>query len=212
MKLIVFGAAGGTGKHLVQLAANAKHEVTAFVRMPSKLGPVPEGVRVVQGDAQDAKAVEDALAGQEGALIAVGRPDRKPTTIRADTVRNVIAGMKKHGGKRIVFLSASGVGDSLPQAKKLSFIYGSIIIPLMLKPPFADAVAAEDLLKASGLEWVIVRAVGLTDGPPKRDVTAVTDGSAEGLKVTIPRADVARFMLISMAEDRYVGQAPTLSS
>jgi len=43
-------------------------------------------------------------------------------------------------------------------------------------------------------------------------VTAITDGSAEGLKITIPRADVARFMLISMTDDRYLGQAPTLSS
>jgi uncharacterized protein YbjT (DUF2867 family) len=212
VKLIVFGAAGGTGKHLVQLAAGAKHEVTAFVRTPSKLGPVPEGVRVVQGDATDAKAVEDAMAGQEGAFIAVGRPDRKQTTLREDTTRNVIAGMKKHGGKRIVYLSASGVGDSLAQAKKLSFLYGAILIPLMLKHPFADSVKAEDLLKASGLEYVLVRAVGLTNGPPKRDVTAITDGSAEGLKITIPRADVARFMLISMTGDRYVGQAPTLSS
>jgi uncharacterized protein YbjT (DUF2867 family) len=212
VKLIVFGAAGRTGQHLVQLAANAKHEVTAFVRTPSKLGPVPEGVKVVQGDARDAKAVEDAMAGQEGALIAVGGADRKQTTIREDTVRNVIAGMKKHGGKRIAFLSASGVGDSLAQAKKLSFLYGSILIPLLLKHPFADAVKAEDLLKASGLEWVSVRAVGLTNGPPKRDVTAITDGSTEGLKITIPRADVARFMLISMTDDRYVGKAPTLSS
>jgi len=212
VKLIIFGASGGTGKHLVQLAANAKHEVTAFVRTPSKLGPVPEGVKVVQGDVHDARAVEDAMAGQEGALIAVGQPERKATTLRQDTVRGVIAWMKKHGGKRVVFLSASGVGDSLPQAKKLSFIYGSIIIPFMLKPPFADAVAAEDLLKASGLEWVLVRPVGLTNGPPKRDVVAVTDGSTEGLKLTIPRADVARFMLISMTDDRYVGKLPTLSS
>jgi uncharacterized protein YbjT (DUF2867 family) len=212
VKLIVFGAAGRTGKHLVQLAAAAKHEVTAFVRTPAKLGAVPEGVRVVQGDAQDAKAVEDAMAGQEGALIAVGREDRKKTTVREDTARNVVAGMKKHGGKRVVFLSASGVGDSLAQAKKASFLYGSIIIPLLLKHPFADAVAAENLIKASGLEWVIVRPVGLTNGPPKRDVTAITDGSTEGFKLTIPRADVARFMLISMTDDRYLGKVPTLCS
>ena len=43
-------------------------------------------------------------------------------------------------------------------------------------------------------------------------MTAVTDGSTEGLKLTIPRADVARFMLISMTDDRYVGKLPTLSS
>jgi uncharacterized protein YbjT (DUF2867 family) len=169
-------------------------------------------VKVVKGDGQDAAAVEAAMAGQEGALIAVGMPDRRKTTIREDITRHAIAGMKKHGGKRIVYLSASGVGDSLAQAKKLSFLYGHILIPLMLKHPFADSVAAENLIKASGLEYVLVRAVGLTNGPPKRDVVAITDGSTEGLKITIPRADVARFMLISMTEDRYLNKAPTLSS
>ncbi|HEY8211972.1 MAG TPA: NAD(P)H-binding protein [Myxococcaceae bacterium] len=212
MKLIVFGASGRTGKLIIELAANAHHEVTAFVRSPEKLGPVPAGVKVVKGDGHDAAAVEAAMAGQEGALIAVGAEDRKKTTIREDITRNAIAGMKKHGGKRIVYLSASGVGDSLAQAKKLSFIYGYFLIPLMLKHPFADSTAAENLIKASGLEYVLVRAVGLTDGPPKRDVVAVTDGSTEGLKITIPRADVARFMLIAMTEDRYVNQGPALSS
>ena len=212
MKLIVFGAAGQTGKHLVELAANAKHEVTAFVRDPAKLGAVPPGVKVVQGDGRDAAAVEAAMAGQEGALVAVGPDNRKKTTVREDIVRNVIAGMKKHGGRRLVYLSAAGVGDSLAQAKKASFLFGSVIIPLMLKHPYADSLNAENLIKASGLQWVLVRAVGLTNGPPKRDVTAITDGSVEGMKLTIPRADVARFMLISMTEDRYVGQAPTLSS
>lgn len=212
MKLIVFGAAGQTGKHLVELAANAKHEVTAYVRTPAKLGAVPPGVKVVQGDGRDAAAVEAALAGQEGALVAVGPEDRKKTTVREDIVRNVIAGMKKHGGRRLVYLSAAGVGDSLAQAKKASFLFGSVIIPLMLKHPYADSLNAENLIKASGLQWVLVRAVGLTNGPPKRDVTAITDGSVEGMKLTVPRADVARFMLISMTEDRYVGQAPTLSS
>ena len=152
MKLIVFGASGQSGKLLVELAANAHHEVTAFVRTPEKLGPVPAGVKVVKGDGQDAAAVEAAMAGQEGALIAVGAPDRKKTTVREDVTRNVIAGMKKHGGKRIVYLSASGVSDSLEQAKKMSFLYGYLLIPLMLKHPFADSAAAENLIKASGLE------------------------------------------------------------
>lgn len=212
MKLVVFGASGRTGKPLVELAAGAKHEVTAFARTPARLGAVPPGVKVVQGDARDARAVEEALAGQDGALVAVGAEDRKKTTIRQDVVRGAIAGLKKHGGKRLVFLSAAGVGDSLPQMKKASFLFGSVLIPLVLKHPFADALAAENLLRESGLEWVIVRPVGLTNGPPKRDVTAITDGSAESLKLTIPRADVARFMLIQMTDDRYLGQAPSISS
>jgi len=212
VKIVVFGAAGRTGKLLLELAANAKHEVTAFVRTPGKLSAPPAGVKVVQGDGRDARAVEDVLAGQEGVLLAVGPDNLKKTTLRADLTRNVIAGMKKHGARRVVYLSASGVGDSLEQAKKASFLFGRIFIPLVLKDTYADSLVAENLIKESGLEWVIVRPTGLTDGPPKRDVTAITDGSIEGLKMRIPRADLARFMLIAMTDDRYLRQTPTLSS
>jgi uncharacterized protein YbjT (DUF2867 family) len=212
VKLLILGASGRTGKHLVALALGAKHEVTVLVRDPAKLGATPPGLKVLQGDGRDARAVEDALAGQEGALVAVGPENRSKTTLREDVVRNVIAGMKKHGGKRLVFLSAAGVGDSLEQVQRASFLFGRILIPLLLKHPYADSLAAENLIRASGLEWVLVRASGLTNDPPKRNVTAITDGSSEGLKTSIPRADVARFMLVCMTEDRYVGQAPLLSS
>jgi uncharacterized protein YbjT (DUF2867 family) len=213
VKLIVFGASGRTGKLLLELGVNAKHEMTAFVRTPAKLGNVPAGVKVVQGDGQDARVVEEAMAGQDGALIAVGMANpRQAGTVREDVSRNVISGLKKHGGRRLVYLSAYGVGDSLALAKKKSFFYGSVIIPLMLKGAFADSGAAENLIRTSGLDWVLVRAVGLTNGPPKRNVTAITDGTNDGLKLTVPRADVARFMLIQMAEDRYLGKAPVLCS
>ena len=143
MKLIVFGASGRTGKLLLELGVNAKHEMTAFVRTPAKLGNVPAGVKVVQGDGQDARVVEEAMAGQDGALIAVGMANpRQAGTVREDVSRNVISGLKKHGGRRLVYLSAYGVGDSLALAKKKSFFYGSVIIPLMLNGAFADSGAA----------------------------------------------------------------------
>ncbi len=40
MKVVVFGAAGGTGRHVVAEALAAEHEVTVLVRDPAKLGPV----------------------------------------------------------------------------------------------------------------------------------------------------------------------------
>ena len=53
MKLIVFGATGGTGQHLVKQALAQGHAVTAFVRNPAKFGVSHPNLRVVQGDAME---------------------------------------------------------------------------------------------------------------------------------------------------------------
>lgn len=212
MKLAILGGTGQTGRHVVELALGAKHEVSMLARDPAKVAVQHPSLKVVKGDARDAQAMEAALAGAEVVISALGSDTRKKATLREEAIRNALAAMKKHGSRRMVFLSAAGVGDSLPQVQKASFLW-RIIIPLMLKDPFADALAAENLIRQSGLQWVLVRPVGLTNGAPRRNVTAITDlSSTEGLKSTIPRADVARFMLISATEDRYLGQAVTLSS
>jgi len=60
----VFGATGGTGRHLVEQSLAQGHAVTAFVRDPAKLGTAHANLTVVQGDAMDALApVVAKLAG-----------------------------------------------------------------------------------------------------------------------------------------------------
>jgi putative NADH-flavin reductase len=72
MKLLVFGATGGTGARLVQQALQQGHEVTAFARDPGKVRPTHDNLRVVRGDVLDSDSVETAVAGQDAAVSALG--------------------------------------------------------------------------------------------------------------------------------------------
>jgi putative NADH-flavin reductase len=72
MKLLVFGATGGTGRRLVQQALQQGHVVTAFARDPSKIRLAHENLRVVRGDILKPESVESAVAGQEAVLSALG--------------------------------------------------------------------------------------------------------------------------------------------
>src|SRR4051794_27367640 len=73
MKVVVFGASGGTGQHLVQQALASGYAVTAFARRPESIlaAPAP-GLRVAQGDIHDSAAVSAAIAGQDAVLSALG--------------------------------------------------------------------------------------------------------------------------------------------
>ena len=72
MKLLVFGASGGTGRQLVERALAQGHQVTAFVRDPAKLPLTHQNLRVAQGDALRYDTVEPAVAGQDAVLSALG--------------------------------------------------------------------------------------------------------------------------------------------
>ncbi len=79
MKLLIFGATGGTGRALVQQALEQGHVVTAFARNPSKISAVHSNLHIVKGDILDYASVEAAVHGQDAVLSALGiRPQVGP--------------------------------------------------------------------------------------------------------------------------------------
>lgn len=209
MKILVLGATGATGKLVVEQALEAGHEVTAFARNPADVTAKHPKLRVVQGDGTNVEAVQRAVAGHDVVVSALGSRTRNKNTILSESARNTIDAMKKAGVRRLIWLSAAGVGDSLPQTQRSSFIMGRILIPLMLKDVFADAAIADESIRQSGLEWCVVRPVGLNNRPLKGNIRVITDGSKLP-SVGISRADVAKFMLEQATQGTYLGKMPVL--
>ncbi len=75
MKILVVGAAGKTGRAVVEQALAARHEVTAFVHNADGYnadGYNIAGVHVVAGDASDSTAMDAAVQGQDAVLNTIG--------------------------------------------------------------------------------------------------------------------------------------------
>jgi putative NADH-flavin reductase len=72
MKVLVFGASGGTGTQLVEQALEQGHTVTAFARDPATIHQVHDNLRIAMGDILDAASVDAAMAGQGAVLSALG--------------------------------------------------------------------------------------------------------------------------------------------
>jgi uncharacterized protein YbjT (DUF2867 family) len=203
MKITVIGATRGVGLKLVEAALARGHEVTAVARNPESLRLQHPKLRVVRGDALDRASLESAARGSEAILSALGTLDRA-STVRSEGTKNAVEVAKAVGAKRFACVSAIGVGDSKEQAQKSSFVFGRIIMPLFLKRPFEDMARMEDTVRASGLEWTIVRPTGYTDKPPKKHVKAVLDNSKVGPEIS--REDVATFMLDAVEQGQYLGR------
>ncbi|MDX6683520.1 MAG: hypothetical protein QOG94_3559 [Solirubrobacteraceae bacterium] len=210
MKIAVIGATGRTGAKVVTAALEAGHELTAIVRDPSTAPAADhERLRLLTGDVRDVRSLERALDGQDAVISCVGPRSRKERSLREEGIRNTIAAARKAGVRRLVVLSAFGVADSVEELKRTTFVFSRIILPLFLKTQFADMARMEELVRESGLEWVVVRPSAMNNKPATNAVK-IADGSRRAGS-SIPLEDVATFMVTCLTSDAHVGAMPVIS-
>lgn len=138
-------------------------------------------------------------------MIALGgtRPWRRSPAI-VDGARRIVSAMRDVGPKRLVYLSALGVAESRADTGAL---VRRLIIPLVLRGAYADHATDEARIRASGLDWTIVRPTNLTRGPATgrfKSGPHICDRFPIG---RISRADVAREIVGLLEEERGICEA-----
>ena len=196
MNLTVLGAAGGTGTQLVEQALAAGHHVTALVRSPGKLTITNPNLHVVQGDATDRAAVSRAMKGADAVISTLGATG----PVIAEATRAIVAVAKQEGPQRIVMMSSFAVArDRLTPANKL-------LTRMAMGGQIKDKTTGEEALRASGLDWTIVYATKLTNGP-KTESKVIPETTKVGISHKISRAAAASFLLQAATDGLYSRRA-----
>jgi putative NADH-flavin reductase len=190
MKLIVFGGTGGIGSQVVEQALAAGHEVTAVTRRPSTVALQHECLEVIQGDALKPETIQEAIARKDAVISTLGVRNLAPTPLYSEGVKNIMQAMQAANVRRILCISASGL-DPGPRWQSL---IAKPLLWFILKNMYTDLVRMETLVKASDLDWTILRPSLLTNGPrTRRYQAAVNQTLSRGLSLS--RADVANYMI-----------------
>lgn len=205
MRVIVFGATGTVGTHVVEQALDEGHAVTAFSRNPAAVQRQHERLEVVRGDVTDPAAVERAVAGHDAVIVTLGAG--RKGELRAFGTRTIIEAMEKTGVRRLICQSTLGVGDS---RGNLNFLWKYIMFGLLLRAAYADHVRQEEFVKQSELDWTIVRPSAFTDGPRTGSYQRGFDPDRK-TKLKISRADVADFIIEQLTDDTYLRRTPAIS-
>ncbi|WP_167760580.1 NAD(P)-binding oxidoreductase [Blastococcus sp. CT_GayMR16] len=212
MKLVILGATGLTGHRLVDQAIERGHEVVAYVRSPDALRGRP-GLRVVGGQLTDEPALRSALTGADAVLCAIG-PKGLRGLIGADLMQRtlpvVVEAMSGAGVRRLVLLSAYGVGDTAASASPIA----TIAFRTAVRSLYRDKQLAESRLATADVDVTTVYPLSLTNDPLSdtavvRDVATVTRVS--GLP-KVPRANVAKAMLDAVEDPGTIGRRLIVSS
>ena len=213
MRVAIFGAAGNTGKHVVEVALERGHEVTAFVRRPEALAAGRERLHVIQGDALDAGAVERAVAGQEAVIQALGlggKGDGRASTLVSDATRIIVAAMEKQGVRRLVCMSNVGAGDSLGQTP---LVFRKLLMPVFFRwlvPILEDKNRMEPLVTASRLDWTLVRLPGIVDRPARGGRRVAASARQVGFRITA--GDTAELLLDQLTDVAWIGRVMCASN
>jgi putative NADH-flavin reductase len=206
VRVLIVGAAGRTGRELVTQALSRGHQVTAFVRQPARLPYTHPALHPFAGDVLDRSAVDAAVAGHDAVVCALGHPPKPwPTTVLSSGTRNIVRAMESHGVRRLVCETSLGLGES---TGRMGLWYTLFVIPVILPFYYSDKVRQERIIRASGLDWVIVRPGALVNGPARGHYDHGPRVGHWLLTVRISRADVAAFMIDQLTDDRYVHAAP----
>lgn len=209
MKILIIGGTGGTGRELLKQALENGHHVTALVRNPAGMKITHPLLSVIKGNVLDPVSVENAVAGQDAVLSALGHKRFIIySNILSEGTKNIILAMEKHRVKRFICITTLGINDS---RFKLGLYYTLFVIPFIVLFYFLDKVKQERLIRASNLNWTIVRPAQLTNGKLRG---RYKHGSKVGnyiLTKMISRADVAHFMLSQLNDETYLHKTPGLA-
>jgi putative NADH-flavin reductase len=153
-------------------------------------------------------SLEAALSGAECVISALGtKLSRKPTTLLSHGTRNLVSAMRHQGVGRVICVTGIGAGDSKGHG---GWLYDRIIQPLLLNEIYKDKTRQEQVVRDSGLDWVIVRPAQLTNGPATGSYRVQTE-MINFTSTKISRADVAEFLLAQVSQNTYLGKAPVIT-
>lgn len=157
MKIVLFGATGNIGQRITREAISRGHEVVGVVRDPEvQKSPDPKA-SLVKGDATDAATVAKVVKGADAIVSAISpRVSSRglPAPSLVDAARAVIAGARKAGAKRVIFVGGAGSLEVVPGKRLMDQ-------PGFPAPYKAEAQQGADMLdvvrkEASGLEWTYI--------------------------------------------------------
>ena len=208
MRILVIGAAGRTGRQIVERALGHGHEVTAFVHN-TPMGIENDALNVVQGDVRDSDAVRQAVIGHSAVAFALSQASGAGADIHEAGIATVIHAMAECMVSRLAALSAAGTFAR--NDKRLPFGYRTLVATSM-RAVYDDLEAMEMRIMASDLDWTIVRPAGLTDEPPKGEYRVSLDGSLLAKAARVSRADVASLVVKALETDTYWRRAVVIAN
>lgn len=200
MDVVIAGGHGQIALQLGQMLVEDGHRVRGIIRKPEQSGDLEAiGVEPVVFDLEHDDGLASAIEGADAAVFAAGAgpgsgAERKLTMDRDGAVK-LIDACRETGARRYVIVSAMGARPG---------VTGDDVFQVYLRAKFE----ADEALRASDLDWTVIRPGGLTDEPG----TGLIALGEELTRGSIPREDVAATIKLVLPSPNTIGKSLDLVS
>lgn len=217
--IALIGATSRSGREIIRQGLAAGYKIKGLARTPSKLGIEHENLEMFQGDVRDRASLETMLDGDEVVVSMVGRgapadpmAEVGPVDIYTVMAANLIAAMTAKGNARLIMASSTGVehrtdvNGPKPAANDMTEMWRWNARHL-----YNDMYEMEQMIAASGLEYILLRPGFMVEEPARGDMQFNTTNDTPGARI-ITYADFAAFILDHLQGPDYLNQAIGLYS
>lgn len=214
--ILLLGATGRTGQEVLGMALARGIKVHALVRNPERLNSGGENLRIFQGDTRDPADLSAAMNGVSAILscLNISRKSdfpwsalRTPPDFLSKTMKNVVAVAKAKGVSRLVFTSAWGVAES---RTSIPGWFAWLIDNSNISAAYLEHERQEAFVKASDMDWTIVRPVGLTNSRCLKPIRVFLENEGKP-SLIVSRMGTAGFLLDTLENGKYIRQVPVIS-
>jgi uncharacterized protein YbjT (DUF2867 family) len=196
--VLVIGGTRATGLEVVKILRARGEEVVVLARPASDASEAERlGARIVRGDAMNPADLSAALASGSFRAVVSTLGARSVDGPRPDFEgnRNAVDAASAAGVRRFVLVTVIGAGESYEASPWIARrILGKVMV---------DKTRAEDYLRASGLDWTIVRPGGLLDKEAQGRAYLTEDTRAMSW---IRRADLGRLTVQALDDPQAAGK------
>lgn len=189
--VMVAGATGKTGKHMVKHLLDEGYPVRVLVRNQDKAKEMfADTVEIRVADITDAAAVLSATRGVTYVLSAIGSAKpagpNSPEFVDYGGVKNMVEASMAAGVDHFVLVSSLG---ATKKDHRLNKMFGNVMV---------WKLKGEDTLRASSLNYTIVRPGGLTEDEGRQGALLFAQGDAiESGRIS--RDDVAEISVAALS-------------
>lgn len=198
MNILILGATGRVGSHILKFALNENHQVMVLVRDADKVQVEGRHLKIIEGNALVKSDIQKAMEGMDTVISALGT-DGNATLSKS--MPFIMEGMQDVGIKRIITIGTGGILNSRTEPGKLR--YQSNESKRKTTRAAEDHHKAYELLENSNLDWTIVCPTYLPDGEHTGEYRMEHDFLPEGGRM-ISVADTAEFAYSQVKDERYI--------
>ena len=213
LNIVVYGATGHVGTHVVQEALDRGHHVTAVSRKPEQVEMQHDNLAVVKGDLLDKASVAEIVTGQDVVIVSVrgvigdsGSPESALQFLAAEVLVDVLSGLGD-SAPRLLHVGGSGsleVEPGVRYAGKLP----AILIPKNLEIEILGQILAlEFYRKVDDVNWTYVTPPkNFTNGPRTGEFRIGGDAALEDSRgrTRVSRADFAVALIDEAEQAKHV--------